>query len=174
MLIEINIFHLVQAFTHPSYRTNDDSYQNQISSYQRLEFIGDAILDYIITYAIYQHNQFYTPGEISTLRSSLVSNNFFASIMVKYNLQRFIRASNEDLKTSIDHYVELFRLQNCSQLNDNDNDNFESMKVPKAISDLFESLIGAIFLDCGFSFDLVWQIVYRMIKYELGMLVYIL
>jgi dsRNA-specific ribonuclease len=40
--------------------------------------------------------------------------------------------------------------------------------VPKVLGDIFESLIGAIFLDSGKDFAKTWQIVYQLMKREIG------
>ena len=48
-------------------------------SYERLEFIGDAVLDYLVTIHIYSHLGPETgPGLITDIRSALVCNNMFA------------------------------------------------------------------------------------------------
>lgn len=69
---------LLQALTHPSYIKN-----RVTESYQRLEFLGDAILDYLITCCIYSRFPKYTPGNITDLRSALVSNMTLAQIAVQ-------------------------------------------------------------------------------------------
>ncbi|KAH7980460.1 hypothetical protein HPB49_016339 [Dermacentor silvarum] len=43
----------------------------------------------------------------------------------------------------------------------------EEVEVPKALGDLFESLMGAVFLDCGMSLDTVWRIIYRLFGREI-------
>lgn len=47
----------------------------------------------------------------------------------------------------------------------------ESVEVPKALGDLFESLAGAIFLDSGNSLETVWNVFYPLMKNELGVYV---
>ena len=69
---------LLQALTHPSYIKNDLT-----NSYQRLEFLGDAILDYLITCYIYGKFPKYSPGKVTEMRSALVNNVTFAEIAVK-------------------------------------------------------------------------------------------
>ena len=63
---------LLQAMTHASYIGNRIT-----ASYERLEFLGDGILDYLITCYLYTYkeNEIKTPGEITELRSALVQNN---------------------------------------------------------------------------------------------------
>ena len=63
---------LLQALTHASFIGNTIT-----PSYERLEYLGDGILDYLITCYIYSHDdkKVRTPGDITELRSALVENN---------------------------------------------------------------------------------------------------
>ncbi|CAF5048596.1 unnamed protein product, partial [Rotaria magnacalcarata] len=54
------------------------SYNTITDCYQRLEFLGDAVLDYVITRYLYEHPKRHSPGELTDLRSALVNNNIFA------------------------------------------------------------------------------------------------
>ena len=55
--------YLLQAFTHASY-----VYNTLTDCYQRLEFLGDAILDYVITRHLYEDKKRHSPGELTDLR----------------------------------------------------------------------------------------------------------
>ena len=63
---------VLQSLTHASYITNGIT-----PSYERLEFLGDAVLDYLITCYLYTYGdgEIDTPGIITNLRSALVNNN---------------------------------------------------------------------------------------------------
>ena len=65
---------LLQAFTHPSYGDN-----RLTASYEKLEFLGDAMLDYLVTCYIYTSTDA-DPGRLTDIRSALVCNNMFASL----------------------------------------------------------------------------------------------
>lgn len=175
----------MQAFTHPSYTEVDSQTVNYISSFQRLEFIGDAVLDYLFTYFVYQKNQKLLPEAITNLRSSLVNNVFYASIVIKYNLHTTLRCSSPTLQASIAQYVKRYKCGKYEQLGALINDahftevllkadGFASLhyaddvEVPKALADIFEALIGAIYIDNGFDLDALWRVVYRLIKVEVG------
>ena len=69
---------MLQALSHPSYTKNDLT-----ECYQRLEFLGDAVLDYLVTCYIYEKFPTYSPGKITEMRSALVNNITFAEIAVK-------------------------------------------------------------------------------------------
>ena len=76
---------LIQAFTHLSYT------RNRITGcYQRLEFLGDAILDYLVTCHIYSSDQFSTPQKMSEIRSAVVNNISFAKLTVHHNLHKHL------------------------------------------------------------------------------------
>ena len=44
----------------------------------------------------------------------------------------------------------------------------EDVDVPKVLGDIFESLVGAVFLDSDMSLDAVWRVFYPMIRGEIG------
>ena len=76
---------LLQALTHASYQTN-----RVTDCYQRLEFLGDAVLDYLITTQVYERFPHFDPGKITDMRSALVNNNLFAELAVKLGLHKLL------------------------------------------------------------------------------------
>lgn len=65
---------LAEALTHSSYNPG-------ISSYDRLEFLGDAVLDHIVKIRLYQNDELLSPAEMTLRRHALVSHatlSFFA------------------------------------------------------------------------------------------------
>lgn len=44
----------------------------------------------------------------------------------------------------------------------------EDIEVPKVLGDIFESLVGAVFLDSDMSLDVVWRIFYPFVRDEIG------
>ncbi|CAH8585251.1 unnamed protein product [Dicrocoelium dendriticum] len=109
---------LLQAFTHPSYHqlrntpsseTDSDqsvtTFLTDTECYQRLEFLGDAVLDYVITRFLYEDSQQHSPGVLTDLRSALVNNNIFAALAVRIGLHEFLRASSPQLLHMIDAFV---------------------------------------------------------------------
>lgn len=184
--------YLVQAFTHNSY------YENNITDcYQRLEFLGDAVLDYLITRYLYEDSRCHSPGTLTDLRSALVNNTFFASLAVKYNFHKYLMMLSSELYRVIDGFVRKFNLYNkdnpdqmmrmdyyddnedceneessCNYwelfIGENEAEHLEDIEVPKALGDIFESVAGAIYLDSGMSLAAVWQAYYPMMKPEIG------
>ncbi|PAV60477.1 hypothetical protein WR25_10602 [Diploscapter pachys] len=163
--------YLVQAFTHASY------YKNRITGcYQRLEFLGDAVLDYMITRYLYEDARQYSPGVLTDLRSALVNNTIFASLAVKYNFHKHFIAMCPGLHHMIEKFVKLCKERNFLEANFNaemymvtteeeiDEGQEEDIEVPKAMSDVFESIAGAIYLDSNRDLDVVWRVVYHLMR----------
>ncbi|CAL8071278.1 unnamed protein product [Calicophoron daubneyi] len=109
---------LIQAFTHPSYHqlrkaprsnpdldTSTEIFLTDTDCYQRLEFLGDAVLDYVITRFLYDDSKQHSPGVLTDLRSALVNNNIFAALAVRIGLHEFLRASSPQLLYTIDAFV---------------------------------------------------------------------
>uniref|UniRef100_A0A0X3PUP9 Endoribonuclease Dcr-1 n=1 Tax=Schistocephalus solidus TaxID=70667 RepID=A0A0X3PUP9_SCHSO len=112
---------LLQACTHPSYyqlrrpmHSPEDftladcelpPQTTDVECYQRLEFLGDAVLDYLITRFLFEDSHNHSPGVLTDLRSALVNNNIFAALTVRIGLHRFLRASSPSLYHAIDAFV---------------------------------------------------------------------
>lgn len=107
--------------THPSYSSN-----RLTQSYQRLEFLGDAILgkfskkafnfikffnlnkfflDFLLTAHIYESCGNLTPGALTDLRSALVNNTTFACLAVKFALHTGLLAHAPKLFEVVDKFV---------------------------------------------------------------------
>lgn len=81
----INKENLQIALTHPSYTTeNNISY---LKNYERLEFLGDAVLKLITSDLLYKKYPEYKEGKLSKIRSILVSDNTLATIAKDIKLQ---------------------------------------------------------------------------------------
>lgn len=92
---------------------------------ERLEFLGDSILNSVMTLIIYNKFPDYSEGQLSTLRMNLVSNEQIKQWSIMYNF-------HEKLKTNFD-------------LKD-ENSNFQNGKL-KLYADVFEAYIGGLMED---------------------------
>ena len=110
-----------KALTHPSY--NADA-KTKHEDYERLEFMGDAVLGFVSADLIFKMHPNLSQGNMTKLRSNLVKTTALASYARKISLAEFIRTGH-----SID----------SNKINESD----------KILEDVFEALIGAIFLDHG-------------------------
>lgn len=111
------------ALTHPSFR-----YENSVphlDHFDRMEFLGDAILNEVICRKIYQTFDDADEGLLSRLRSTLVSRRILIKIARHLKLNKFMRLGRGFKKSS-----PLF------------------LKA-KVLADVFESLIAAIYFDRG-------------------------
>ncbi|KAK1288094.1 hypothetical protein QJS10_CPB19g01166 [Acorus calamus] len=116
---------LLEAITHASEQESGSGY-----CYQRLEFLGDAVLDLLITRYLYQNHADLDPGELTDLRSASVNNENFARTAVKYSLQLHLQHKSQLLLQQISEY---------------------------ALGDLVESIAGAILIDTKLDIERVWE-----------------
>ena len=105
---------LVEAFTHSSYTRN-----RLTDCYQRLEFLGDAILDYLITSYAYSSSQSSTPQTMSELRAVVVNNTSFARLTVRNDLHKHLLHDSPALFKKIERFAEAL----------NDEESFDSLAV---------------------------------------------
>ncbi|XP_018402854.1 PREDICTED: endoribonuclease Dicer [Cyphomyrmex costatus] len=161
---------LLQAFTHPSYTANTIT-----ECYQKLEFIGDAILDFLITCYIYENNENLSPGKLTDLRSALVNNITFACLSIRYGLHVALLSYAPKLHEIIDRFVKFQEGRDyvvndellCVLIEEDECNLTEYIDVPKVLGDIFESLIGAIYFDCGKNLVKVWEIIYSFMHKEI-------
>ncbi|KAL1131352.1 hypothetical protein AAG570_010970 [Ranatra chinensis] len=156
--------YLIQAMTHASYSPN-----RLTDCYQRLEFLGDAVLDYLITRHLYEDKRAHSPGALTDLRSALVNNTIFASLAVRHGFHKFFRHLSPGLGEVVQRFVTI-QEENSHTISEEYylvGEEAEDVEVPKALGDVFESVAGAIFLDSNMSLDTVWQVYYRMMKKEI-------
>lgn len=114
--------YFMQALTHRSYLqfVQDPA----MESNERLEFLGDAVLDLIIGEYLYREFRNYPEGELTKLRSRLVSGAALAKHANDIGLERFMLLSNSAYNALIRGSVTL-------------------------LADAYEALIAAIYLDGG-------------------------
>jgi ribonuclease-3 len=79
---------VVRALTHSSF-TNESPGEGE--NYERLEFLGDAVLDYLVAYWLYQHFPELPEGELTRMRSALVRTETLAAFAHQIGLNRILR-----------------------------------------------------------------------------------
>lgn len=109
------------ALTHPSYNVNTNS---KFMDYERLEFMGDAVLGFVAADLIYKHYPLMDQGLMTKLRINLVRSESLAKYARKVELADYIRTGQ-----SVSRH----------QLNQSN----------KILEDVFEAVIGALYLDLG-------------------------
>jgi len=118
------------AITHPSY--NADA-KTKHQDYERLEYMGDAVLGFVSADLIFKIYPEMDQGLMTKLRSSLVKTSSLANYARKIDLASYIKCGHSITPAKIN----------------------ESNKI---LEDVFEALIGAIYLDNGI------QVAYKYIR----------
>ncbi len=77
--------------TEPRRAPQSPACSNPLPFPRRLEYLGDAVLDFLVTRRIFHDSVLRNPGELSDLRSALVNNCTFAGVIVRSRLHRFLR-----------------------------------------------------------------------------------
>ena len=92
----ISLFEL--ALTHPSYNADANT---KHSDYERYEYMGDAVLDYVTADLIFHTYPNMEPGNMSKLRSYLVKSHSLSNYARKIDLYQYIRLGHSNLYTVI-------------------------------------------------------------------------
>ncbi|KAG2272796.1 hypothetical protein Bca52824_067351 [Brassica carinata] len=150
---------LVEALTHGSYMIPEIP-----RCYQRLEFLGDSVLDYLITKHLYGEYPNLSPGLLTDMRSASVNNECYAQVAVKSNLHKHVLHASHDLHKHISRTVSEFERLSSVQ----SSFGWESeIAFPKVLGDVIESLAGAIHVDSGYN----KEVVFASIKPLLGCMI---
>jgi ribonuclease III len=114
---------LIQAFCHRSYlNENPDFY---LSHNERLEFLGDAVLELVVTEILYQNYPEKSEGELTNWRASLVNAKVLGDLARTLGFNDFLLLSKGEEK-------ELGKAR------------------AYILADVFETLVGALYLDQGY------------------------
>lgn len=126
-----------RAFTHPSF-VNEKKSSN--GDYERLEFIGDGVLDLTVADIVYRLYPSLNQGDLSKIRINFVNGKTLAMYARKYKMESLILMGHGQT------------------INGGPND--------KILEDVFEAFIGAIYLDKGYDFvyKIINEIFYEDIK----------
>jgi ribonuclease III len=92
---------------------------------ERLEFLGDSILNCAVARLLYDAHPLADEGDLSRLRASLVSGESLAQIAAELGLGEFLRLGSGELKTG-------------------------GFRRASILADALEAMLGAIFLDSGY------------------------
>ncbi|KAI0324687.1 hypothetical protein GY45DRAFT_1364938 [Cubamyces sp. BRFM 1775] len=135
---------LLEAITHPSFSSTDST------SYQRLEFLGDALIDLVVTDYLYKKYPKATSGQLSWARSRTVCAPALAVLAVKrLRLHQYLLINNVELSIAIARYVPILE-----EISDEEIIHHGwKQDPPKALSDVFESVMGALLIDCDYNYD---------------------
>ena len=125
--------YLVQALTHSSY-ANDFLGDSKLGN-ERLEFLGDAILDMVVGLELFNRFEEKQEGFLSKLRSEIVCEQSLANAALALELNRYLKlGKGEESKGGRDRH--------------------------SIIADMVEAVIAAVFLDGGY--DAAFGVVHRI------------
>jgi len=139
--LEVLIRRIDYTFDNPEYLQTALTHRSaQGSNNERMEFLGDAILSYLISIELYQRFPDATEGELSRLRASLVKGETLAKIAAEINLGDFLVMGSGELKSG-------------------------GYRRSSTLADAFEALLGAIYLDGGL--QTASQFIHRLFEQRL-------
>ena len=107
---------LTQALTHRSFSGNNN---------ERLEFLGDGALNFIIANQLYQRFPRLAEGDLSRLRAALVKESTLSEIAVSLNIGDALKLGEGELKSA-------------------------GWRRPSILADALEAIIGAVYVDSGY------------------------
>jgi endoribonuclease Dicer len=161
---------LRSAFTHPSHPFS----RERVPSYQRLEFLGDALLDMACVRWLYERHPHRDPQWLTEHKMAMVSNQFLGALCVQLGLHRHLKHSHGALVAQIAEYASAFAEEKAeagetalSSPAASDGDagaEKGSMQMdfwlhlptpPKCLADVVEAYVGALFVDSQFSYTRV-------------------
>ncbi len=121
--IKIKKYYMLdRALTHSSCLDKANEYNE---TYERLEFLGDSILNASVAFILFINNPKLTEGGLSALRSSLVDEKTLSEIAISYNILAYINLGKGETLS-------------------------DTRAKEKVAADIIESIIGVLFLEKGF------------------------
>ncbi|CAO3609869.1 unnamed protein product [Cunninghamella echinulata] len=134
---------IVEALTHASLPNST------APCYQRLEFLGDAILDFLVINYLFNKYPEADPGRITDLKDACVNNHVLGIVAIENGLHAHIIHYSGILVSAIEDAV-----NEVKAIKKNGKDVGEywlGLTIPKVLSDVVESMIGAVFVDSHFN-----------------------
>lgn len=113
---------LRQALTHSSFANEQKI--NKYDDYERLEFLGDAVLELVSSEFLYVRNREMSEGQLTRLRASMVCEQALSYCAREFGLEEYILLGKGEEMTG-------------------------GRKKDSIVSDVMEAIIGAIYLDSG-------------------------
>jgi len=130
---------LKQAFIHRSFI--NENYNIKLSHNERLEFLGDAVLELVVTDFLFKKYSDFNEGQLTAIRSALVNSITIAQVAFDLGMNNYLLLSKGEAK-----------------------DNGKARQY--ILANTFESLIGAIYLDQGYKIADIFIQKFLLIKTE--------
>jgi ribonuclease-3 len=117
--VEITPELLQLAVTHSSY-----AYERGGADNERLEFLGDSILGYLVAVSVFKNHTDLSEGELTKLKNAVVSAQALATAATQLELGKYLRLGKGEART-------------------------DGRKKTNVLADAFEALLGAAYLSSG-------------------------
>ncbi len=134
-----DLSYLERALTHLSYANELRSKGINVLPNERLEFLGDAVIQIIISEYLFENYKKHREGALTKMRQRTVCEKTLAKIAAELNLGDYINLGHGE------------ELTNCRER-------------PKILADTLEAVIAAIYLDSKNSPEIIREIVYNLFK----------
>lgn len=110
---------LDRAMTHTSY-----AYEHGTQSYEKLEYLGDAILEFVISEYLFKNYSNLSEGEMTKVRAGVVCEDSLYKVATKHNFYEFLNLGKSEIASG-------------------------GEKNPAILADCVEAVIAATFIDSG-------------------------
>ncbi|XP_048135672.1 ribonuclease 3-like protein 3 [Rhodamnia argentea] len=140
---------LEEALTH-------HTFTGKTFCYERLEYIGDSVLNLLFAKELYFMYPDMEPGSPTRLRAANVDTEKLARAAIKLGLHQYMHHRKPFFEDQIQEFKRQildFPLHSCGLVD-----------APKSLADIVESTIGAVFVDSNWSMDTVWKVSKSMLE----------
>ncbi|KAG4282243.1 hypothetical protein FPRO04_13319 [Fusarium proliferatum] len=157
---------LQSVFKHPSWP------YEAVPDYQRLEFLGDALLDMVVADYLYKRFKLADPQWLTEHKMAMVSNQFLGCLCVKLGLHKHLLFTTSPLIGQISEFVAELEVAEENARKEAKVGR-TSMRMdfwlnaslpPKVLADVTEALIGGMFVDAKYNYSVVNQFFTRFVE----------
>ncbi|RHZ72154.1 hypothetical protein Glove_245g9 [Diversispora epigaea] len=134
---------MAEALTHASLPNSSTA------CYQRLEFLGDAVLDFMVVNYFFEKYPDGSPGMMTDLKDASVNNLILGAICEIIGLHKHIIHFSSKLMSGITTFIK--QVNEIRERGEAVGEYWSDLDVPKVMSDVIESMLGAVFVDAEFN-----------------------
>ncbi|KAG0347625.1 hypothetical protein BG004_007319 [Podila humilis] len=152
---------ILQAMTHASALQNDKSGL----CYERLEFLGDAVLDFHVIQYYYHKYSDASPGAITLIKDASVNNQILGALALHWGLAEFLIHNSSSIAAEVERMIVATQAIKEKNVHGRlEGEYWVDVATPKILGDLVESTIGAVFVDCGFDVETIQDFFARQVQ----------
>lgn len=167
---------LAEGLTHTS------ALSQEAGCYQRVEFLGDALLDwFVVKYLYFKLGTTATPGQLTEAKGAMVSNVFLSALCDRLGLQKHLLHCSPKLPVSMAAYskelqdvitVAEIELPPHLAVDAADAKTYPptgeywidcNVEAPKVMADMVEAILGAVFVDSGYDIAAAEEVFNRLV-----------